>query len=230
MPHMKDIISFTENNMKIKFEEFVADFLKDDTGTWWFAGVKAFRMVEGYDDPYIRPFVSEGMAPSDHGSDMEEKTMLTTEYQKLKRCRLCQIAYPMTALTHEMTLKMINETDTHLRSRGIMIKWLDRAEYKHCDMATIYQSYRVCKNCYRLYELTEEMRELVYKFSVGMGIPVKSQKPIEVKPGVAMPDDWEFQARTEKPVMIINDVPTGGVEISDAPTKPLSLFRMIVIL
>ena len=74
MPHMKDIISFTENNMKIKFEEFVADFLKDDTGTWWFAGVKAFRMVEGYDDPYIRPFVSEGMAPSDHGSDMEEKT------------------------------------------------------------------------------------------------------------------------------------------------------------
>jgi hypothetical protein len=55
-----------------------------------------------------------------------------------------------------------------------MIKWLDRSEYKHVDNATLYQSYKVCKHCYRLYELTEEMRELVYKFSTAMGIPVKS--------------------------------------------------------
>jgi hypothetical protein len=111
-----------------------------------------------------------------------------------------------------------------------MIEWLDRSEYRHIDNATLYQSYRVCKNCYRLYELTEEMRELVYKFSVAMGIPVKSQKPVEIKPGVYMPDDWEFAVEPgEKAVMIINDVPT-GVEVSDAPSKPLTLFRMLVIL
>ena len=91
-----------------------------------------------------------------------------------------------------MTLKMIIETDKHLRSRGITIKWLDRSEYRKSDIATLYQSYRVCKSCYRLYELTEEMRELVYKFSVSMGIPVKSMKPIETKPRVDMPDEWEF--------------------------------------
>ena len=70
---MKDIINFTENNMKIKYEEFVADFIKDDSGTWWFAGVKAFRLAEGFKDPYIKPFVSEGMAASVDGSNEEEK-------------------------------------------------------------------------------------------------------------------------------------------------------------
>ena len=156
--------------------------------------------------------------------------VLKTDYQQLKRCRLCQISYPISTLSHEMTLKMIIETDKHLRSRGITIKWLDRSEYRKSDIATLYQSYRVCKSCYRLYELTEEMRELVYKFSVSMGIPVKSMKPIETKPRVDMPDEWEFQVAPEQAVLIINDVPSGGVEVSDAPSKPLSLFRMVVVL
>jgi hypothetical protein len=30
--------------------------------------------------------------------------------------------------------------------------------------------------------------------------------------------------------LIINDVPSGGIEVTDAPSKPLSLFRMIVVL
>ena len=33
----------------------------------------------------------------------------------------------------------------------------------------------------------------------------------------------------ENAVLIVNDVPS-GVEASDAPSKPLSLFRMIVVL
>ena len=44
-----------------------------------------------------------------------------------------------------------------------------------------------------------------------------------------MPDEWEFQVDPENAVLIVNDVPS-GVEASDAPSKPLSLFRMIVVL
>jgi hypothetical protein len=83
--------------------------------------------------------MSDGMG-SERGSQDEDdsKKILCTEYNKLKRCRLCQISYPLSALSHEMTLKMIVETDQHLRSRGIMIKWLDRSEYRHVDNATLY--------------------------------------------------------------------------------------------
>ena len=117
--------------------------------------------------------LSRQASMGDCDDDDEDKKTLKTDYQQLKRCRLCQIAYPLQLLNNEMTLKMIIETDKHLRSRGITIQWLDRSEYRKSDVATLYQSYRVCKNCYRLYEYTEEMRELVYKFSVCMGVPVK---------------------------------------------------------
>jgi hypothetical protein len=70
-----------------------------------------------------------------------------------------------------MTLKMIIEVDNHLRSRGIFVKWLDRSEYRHTDMATLYQSYGVCKYCFKFYQLTEEMKTLMGVYSKSMGIP-----------------------------------------------------------
>lgn len=88
---------------------------------------------------------------------------------------------------------MIIEVDNHLRSRGIFVKWLDRSEYRHTDMATLYQSYCVCKYCFKFYQLTEELKSLMGIYARGMGIPEKPQHPEVANPGtLSMPDGWDF--------------------------------------
>lgn len=36
------------------------------------------------------------------------------EYKKVKICRYCEATYPVSEMTHKMTLKMIIELDQHL--------------------------------------------------------------------------------------------------------------------
>lgn len=37
-------MQFFEKNTNIRINEFVADYIKDTAGIWWFVGVKAFKM------------------------------------------------------------------------------------------------------------------------------------------------------------------------------------------
>lgn len=46
LKYVKNIVEFVSRNLKIHFEEFVADFIKDEGGNWWFINVKAF-IIEG---------------------------------------------------------------------------------------------------------------------------------------------------------------------------------------
>ena len=221
LPILKRIVSYLETNLGIEVIEFAGDFIKDDNNNWWFVTCKAFQFkgnadVKGYivDKPYWS---------SDSSCEEEEKPFAHTEYNRLKRCRLCQVYYPMSLLPHQLTIKMITETDQHLRERGVMIQWLDRAEYRHSGHATIYQNYRVCKDCYNLYELTEELKEIQQIFGEVFSIPPKEKETDYAK----MPGEWKFESETA--VLVNTEKPKTVIDES-RESKPMKLFRMLVIM
>ena len=220
LPQVKRIVAYLESNLGVEVTEFAGDFIKDDNDNWWFVTCKAFQFkgtAETKGFIVDRPYWS-----SDESQD-EEKAALKTEYNRLKRCRLCQVYYPMTLLPHQLTIKMITETDQHLRERGVMIQWLDRAEYRHSGHATIYQNYRVCSDCYSLYELTEELKEIQRVLSEAFSIPLKVK---EVDMG-KMPADWNFESK--QAVLINSDKPKTVID-ETRESKPMKLFRMLIIL
>ena len=132
MDCMITLVNFIERNMFTEVQELVCDFVKDESNIWWVVACKAFKVKN-------RPFLVEFMGEADDHS-VRSKAKLHTEYEKLNRCRLCQRPLSQDKLTHHLTIQMITFTDQHLRERGVMIKWLDRAEYRHSNHATLYQS------------------------------------------------------------------------------------------
>jgi LMBR1 domain-containing protein 1 len=220
LPLLKDIVKFLEHNLKVQFEEFAGDFIKDEAGTWWFVSCKAFRITG---TPSIRAFIADNGQEEEAVPDVHK---FVANYRRLLRCRLCQVPHPEAGLSHQLTMKMIVDTDKHLRQRGIAIEWLDRAEYRKSDIATVYQSFRVCHSCYSLFEQTEELKDLMSLFKEAFGIPDLTNTATNY---AEMPDDWMLELPpSEQAVLIINDQP-GGEEESDAPSKPLTLFRMLVV-
>lgn len=222
LPLIKKLAQFIENNMGCEVLELACDFIKDENNKWWFTTCKAFKLGER--EPDMHGFIiDKPYWSSDSDADESENASMHTDYQRLKRCRLCQVYHPISSLLHQLTIKMITQTDQHLRERGVMIQWLDRAEYRHSGMATVYQSYSVCKDCYTLYELTEELKEIQRISSLVFSIPYK---PTEVNYG-EMPENWEFMANSA--VVITNEKPN-TVKDETRESKPMKLFRMVVIL
>ena len=39
-PYIKNILTYLYIHLKISFLEFAADFIKDESGIWWFINVK----------------------------------------------------------------------------------------------------------------------------------------------------------------------------------------------
>ncbi|CAG9320088.1 unnamed protein product [Blepharisma stoltei] len=222
LPMVKKIAQFLEMNMGTEVLELACDFVKDESNKWWFTTCKAFKLGEM--EPNLSGFiVDKPYWSSDSENDESEGNSMHNDYQRLKRCRLCQVYHPLSALLHQLTIKMITQTDQHLRERGVMIQWLDRAEYRHSGMATVYQSYPVCRDCYTLYELTEELKEIQRITSLVFSIPYK---PTEVSYG-EMPENWEFKSDTA--VVMTNEKPKTVMEEA-RESKPMKLFRIVLIL
>eukprot|EP00742_Colponemidia_sp_Colp-10_P005596 GILJ01005982.1.p1 GENE.GILJ01005982.1~~GILJ01005982.1.p1 ORF type:complete len:988 (+),score=146.86 GILJ01005982.1:2024-4987(+) len=169
-----DIKKYTERCLNVHFDEFVADFIKDEGGQWWFIQVKAFHLVHKM-SPNVAAFV---MQNDDGEMELEptathEKTLnLKGEVQRLVRCKFCQVGYKLDELAFEMTMKMIIDTEDHLRHRGRSFSWLDRADLRSVvDTPLLYRTHRVCRSCYKLYQQTEELKDLEGRFAKAIGIP-----------------------------------------------------------
>jgi hypothetical protein len=42
LKYVKNIVDFVGGHLKVGFKEFVADFMRDEGGNWWFINAKAF--------------------------------------------------------------------------------------------------------------------------------------------------------------------------------------------
>ena len=86
LKYVKNIVEFVSRNLKVNFTEFVADFIKDEGGNWWFVNVKAFILEGEVKKIDIKPIVSH-----DHEDTEEEskgKKNLES-YTKCKKCKYC---------------------------------------------------------------------------------------------------------------------------------------------
>lgn len=46
-PYVSNIVRYVEHNIPgARFEEFVADFIKDESGTWWLVNVRGFVLTD----------------------------------------------------------------------------------------------------------------------------------------------------------------------------------------
>ena len=47
VPYIINIVKYVERNISgVHFEEFVADFIKDEADNWWLVNIKAFHLVD----------------------------------------------------------------------------------------------------------------------------------------------------------------------------------------
>jgi len=46
-PYVANLVKYIEHNIPgVRFEEFIADFVKDESGTWWLVNVRGFHLVD----------------------------------------------------------------------------------------------------------------------------------------------------------------------------------------
>lgn len=140
--HLSETLHYSCNIVKyfawvlgIEFGELVADYVKDEMGTWWLVNVKAFKInkqVERKSRIIPAKLVEEQENVHQPLQDKEK-------YQKTKTCKYCEKAYLESELNYKMTIKMIISTDRYLLHRGKTYKWLQRSDLANIDTHSLYE-------------------------------------------------------------------------------------------
>ena len=160
MFYMNNIVKFIENHSDIIFDELAGDFLKDEAGIWWFINLKAMKIknIKKFRDEHDNPippsldfFINQRFFA---GNELKIN-IRKFDYQNKIKCKLCGIDYSKKNLKYSLTTKMILETDKmlkHVQFEKTKFNIVDRPDLKHTDYSMIYLPYRVCEDCYLLFE------------------------------------------------------------------------------
>ena len=160
MFYMNNIVKFIENHSDIIFDELAGDFVKDEAGIWWFINLKAMKIKnikkfrDDHDNP-IPPSLDFFINQRVFGGNELKINIRKFDYQNKIKCKLCGIDYSKKNLKYSLTTKMILETDNmlkHVQFERVQFNIVDRPDLKHTDYSMIYLPYRVCEDCYLLFE------------------------------------------------------------------------------
>ena len=182
MSYMNNIVKFIETHSDIIFDELAGDFVKDEAGIWWFINLKAmkikniskFRRGEGNPDPLppqLNFFFNQRIFNNVNLKDNKRKF----DYQNKIKCKLCGIDYSKKLLKYELTTKMIIETENmlkHVEFNKIKFNVLDRPDLRHTYYSMIYLPYRVCEDCYLLFETLNDIKDYQIEIANLFRIPV----------------------------------------------------------
>ena len=183
MAYMNNIVRFIESHSDIIFDELVGDFVKDEAGIWWFINLKAMKIKninkfkkseDGLSEPIpprLNFFYNQRILANAYIKDNVRKF----DYQNKIKCKLCGIDYNKKELKYELTTKMIMETENmlkHVEFNRIKFNVLDRPDLKHTYYSMIYLPYRVCEDCYLLFETLNDIKEYQIEIANLFRIPV----------------------------------------------------------
>ena len=182
MAYMNNIVKFIEGHSDIIFDELAGDFVKDEAGIWWFINLKAmkikninkFRKGEGNPDPLppqLNFFYNQRFFSNVNLKDNTRKF----DYKNKIKCKLCGIDYSKTLLKYELTTKMIIETENmlkHVEFNKVKFNVLDRPDLRHTYYSMIYLPYRVCEDCYLLFETLNDIKDYQIEIANLFRIPV----------------------------------------------------------
>ncbi|KAM3146974.1 hypothetical protein pb186bvf_000690 [Paramecium bursaria] len=169
IPYVKNILTYLHIHLGVSFSEFAADFIKDESGIWWFINVKGFIIDRAPETLQIKNITHYGEEIIGGVIQKQKKGELCS---KIKMCKYCEQNYPEQLLSHKMTLKMIVQTDKHLYWRGKSFGWIERSDVTNLEVSNLYHEHKVCKQCYNLYKETEQLIELQLIFNKMLGVPV----------------------------------------------------------
>ena len=166
MFYMNNIVKFIENHSDIIFDELAGDFVKDEAGIWWFINLKAMKIknlkkFRDEHDRHISPQLDFFINQRIFGNTDLKINIRKFDYQNKIKCKLCGIDYSQKKLKYSLTTKMILETDKmlkHVQFEKIKFNVIDRPDLKHTDYSMIYLPYRVCEDCYLLFETLNDIK------------------------------------------------------------------------
>ena len=166
MLYINNIVKFIENHSDIIFDELAGDFVKDEAGIWWFINLKAMKIKnikkfrDEHDNP-IPPSLDFFINQRVFGGNELKINIRKFDYQNKIKCKLCGIDYSKKNLKYSLTTKMILETDNmlkHVQFERVQFNIVDRPDLKHTDFSMIYLPYRVCEDCYLLFETLNDIK------------------------------------------------------------------------
>ena len=181
MTYMNNIVKFIEGHSDIIFDELAGDFVKDEAGIWWFINLKAMKIKNI--DKFMRkenhepvpPQLSFFMNQRVYNNVYLKINFRKFDYQNKTKCKLCGIEYPKKNLKYELTTKMIIETEKmlkHVEFNKVKFNVLDRPDLRHTYFSMIYLPYRVCEDCYLLYETLNDIKDYQIEIANLFRIPV----------------------------------------------------------
>ena len=183
MAYMNNIVKFIESHSDVIFDELVGDFVKDEAGIWWFINLKAMkikniskfkRAEDGLSEPVppkLNFFFNQRVFANAFQKDFTRKF----DYQNKIKCKLCGIDYNKKELKYELTTKMIIETENmlkHVEFNKVKFNVLDRPDLRHTYYSMIYLPYRVCEDCYLLFETLNDIKDYQIEIANLFRIPV----------------------------------------------------------
>ena len=182
MSYMNNIVKFIESHSDIIFDELVGDFVKDEAGIWWFINLKAMKIKN------INKFKKseDGITPPPprlnyfynkriYVNALQKDNIRRFDYQNKIKCKLCGIDYNKKELKYELTTKMIMETENmlkHVEFNKVKFNVLDRPDLRHTYYSMIYLPYRVCEDCYLLFETLNDIKDYQIEIANFFRIPV----------------------------------------------------------
>ncbi|KRX09079.1 hypothetical protein PPERSA_01966 [Pseudocohnilembus persalinus] len=172
VPYIQNILRYLDIQIKVRFKEFIADFIKDESGIWWMINVKGFKLDDTVSIVDLKPITNYGDYTLNRNYDQIDNQNKYS-HTKMKICKYCERSLPENELNHKMTLKMIIQTDRHLlhRSKGGQYQWLERSDLNSIDLGILYQYHKVCVLCYKIYTEVEKLINIEYEFAQKLGIP-----------------------------------------------------------
>ena len=166
------IAQFVQKYTKLEFSELVADFTKDENGTWWLLNVRGFKTV----NPLIKPKLKVFTGWADEETDDKKEAANIKVHQgkqtkNLKMWMFWKVGFLMSELTNKLTLKMVIDMERMIRHMGINISWLDFSDSKFYEKSLFYQTFRVWNSCTILYKALKELKSTELKIAQAFGIP-----------------------------------------------------------
>ena len=183
MFYMNNIVKFIENHSDIIFDELAGDFVKDEAGIWWFINLKAMKIKniskfkkseDGLGEP-LPPRLNFFYNQRFYENVYQKDSIRKFDYQNKIKCKLCGIDYNKRSLKYELTTKMIMETENmlkHVEFNKVKFNVLDRPDLRHTYFSMIYLPYRVCEDCYLLFETLNDIKDYQIEIANFFRIPV----------------------------------------------------------
>ena len=183
MAYMNNIVKFIESHSDIIFDELVGDFVKDEAGIWWFINLKAMKIKNSNKFKKSEDSLTEPLPPRlnffynqrIYSNQLIKDNLRKFDYQNKIKCKLCGIDYNKKELKYELTTKMIMETENmlkHVEFNKVKFNVLDRPDLRHTYYSMIYLPYRVCEDCYLLFETLNDIKEYQIEIANLFRIPV----------------------------------------------------------